>query len=233
LGVAWVVLQPLVSTLVFTIFLGRFAKVPSDGIPYPLLVFAGLLPWTFFSSALTASSTSMVSSAHLITKVYFPRVIVPSAAIGARLLDFLISFVILIGMMIYYRVPYGSRMLWIPALMVLITLLSLAVGMWLSAMNVKYRDIGVALPVLIMLWMFASPVVYPSSIVYSQSISSTWKFLYNLNPLVGIIDNFRAVFFGLPFNWPALAASISITFVFLVYAAFDFKRMEKAFADII
>jgi lipopolysaccharide transport system permease protein len=226
-------MQPLLSTLVFTVFLGRFARVPSDGLPYPLLVFAGLLPWIFFSGALTASSGSMVASAQLISKVYFPRMIIPAAAVGARLLDFVISFAVLIGMMIYYGKPFSARMLWVPALIALITLLSLAIGIWSSGMNVKYRDVGVALPVLIMLWMFASPVVYPSSIVYGSGISSTWKFIYTLNPLVGIIDNLRAALFGGPFNWRSLGISAAITLILFIYAAFEFKRMERRFADII
>lgn len=233
LGVIWVVMQPLLSTLVFSIFLGRFAGVPSDGIPYPLLVFAGLLPWTFFSGALSASSSSMVGSAHLITKVYFPRMILPAAAVGARLLDFLISFAVLGCLMIYYGVPFGSRMLLIPVLTILVILLSLAVGMWSAGMNVKYRDVGVVLPVLTMLWMFSSPVVYPSSIVYTSGMGSTAKFIYSLNPLVGIIDNFRAALLGTAFNWRALGISAVITIVALVIAAFHFKSMERRFADII
>jgi len=233
LGVAWVVMQPLISTLVFTVFLGMLVRVPSDGIPYPLFVFMGLLPWTFFASAVTGSSNSLVGSTHLITKVYFPRMIIPCAAIGARLLDFLISFVILAALMLYYGVAPTRALLFLPVLVALVTLLALAVGMWASAINVKYRDVGVVLPVLIQTWMFVSPVVYPSSIVYSRTGASALKWLYMANPMVGIIDNFRATLLGGPFNWPALAVSAALTLVLLVYAAYDFRRMEKSFADII
>lgn len=228
LGVAWVVMQPLLSTLIFTVFLGVLARVPSDSIPYPLFVFAGLLPWTFFSSAVLNSGNSLVGSSHLITKVYFPRLIIPAAATAARLLDFAISCVILVGIMVFYRFSPGASVIWVPALIVLITLLSLALGLWASAMNVKYRDVGMALPVIIQLWMFASPVLYPASIVPPR-----WQWLYALNPLVGIIEGFRAVLFRLPFNWGALAISVIITLVLLVYAAYTFQRMEKSFADVV
>ncbi len=233
IGVAWVIMQPVLSTLIFTLFLGYLARVPSDGVPYPLFVFSGLLPWTFFASAVVSSSTSLVGSANLITKVYFPRMIIPAAAVGARLLDFAIAFAVLIGLMFYYGMPLTWRLLWLPALVVLVTLLAMAVGMWMSAINVQYRDVGMALPVLVQFWMFASPVVYPSSLVYSRSIAAGWEFLYMLNPVVGIIDNFRAVILGTPFNWRALGVSAALTLLLLVGAAFHFRRIEKGFADVI
>ncbi|PYS82367.1 MAG: phosphate ABC transporter permease [Acidobacteria bacterium] len=233
LGVAWIVMQPLLSTLVFTIFLGVLARVPSDGVPYPLFVFAGLMPWTFFASGVSGSSNSLVGSANLITKVYFPRMIIPGASIGARLLDFLISFAVFAGLMLYYGVRPTWGLLWLPVFVALLTLLSLAVGMWASAVNVKYRDVGAVLPVLIQFWMFASPVVYPSSLIYSRGLAPVWQRLYTLNPMVGILDNFRAALLGVPFNWAALAVSVAFTLALLVYAAYDFRRMERSFADIV
>lgn len=231
-GVAWVVLQPLLSTLIFTAFLGKLARVPSDGLPYPLFVYAAILPWTFFSQAVVNSGNSLVNSAHLITKVYFPRMIIPAAAVAARLLDFAIAFLILLGLMLYYRVGFGAGMLLLPVLTLIVALLAFALGMWLSAVNVKYRDVGVALPVLIQFWMFASPVVYPASLVYESNLSQTWKVLYMLNPLVGIIENFRAAIFGTRFNWPALAVTCAFAIVILVGGAYEFRRMERHFADV-
>jgi len=228
LGVAWVIMQPLLMTITFTVFLGMLARVPSDRIPYPLFVYAGLMPWTFFSNAILNSGNSIVGNAHLITKVYFPRMIVPAAAIGARLVDFGIAFIILVGLMFYYRVAVTWSILMLPALVVLISLFSLGFGLWTSAINVKYRDIGIALPVLIQLWMFVSPVVYPLSIVPAE-----WQWLYALNPLAGIIDGFRASLFNRGFNWWALGISVVATVGLLIYSAFTFKRMEKNFADLV
>jgi len=228
LGVAWVVMQPLLTTIIFTVFLGLLVKVPSDGIPYPLFAYAGLLPWTFFSGAVANSSNSLVGSAHLITKVYFPRMIIPGAAVGARLVDFAISAVILVGLMIYYNVSLTWSILMLPALVLLIMLLTLGLGMWTSALNVKYRDVGVALPVLIQLGMYVSPVLYPLSLVPER-----WRLVYSLNPLVGILENFRAALLGKEFNWSALLISVVITLVVLVYASYDFRRMERGFADIV
>jgi lipopolysaccharide transport system permease protein len=228
LGVIWVVIQPLLTTFIFTIFLGMLVRVPSEGVPYPLLVYTGLLPWTFFSSAISTSANSLVGNAHLITKVYFPRMIIPGAAIGARLLDFAIALAMLAVLMIYYRVPPTGNLLMLPVLIALITLLSWGFGMWTSALNVKYRDIGVMLPVFTQLWMFVSPVAYPVTLV-----PEGWRWLYFLNPLAGIIEGFRAAILGLAFNWGALGFSTIITFVLLVYSAYAFRRMEKSFADII
>lgn len=233
-GVAWVVMQPLLSTLIFTVFLGNLARVPSDGTPYPLFVFAGLLPWTFFSSAVTGAGPSLVGNSNLITKVYFPRMFIPAAAVSARMLDYLISFTVLIGLELYYGVPLTWRLLvWTPPLVALIALLAFGVGMWAAAVNVRYRDVGVALPVLIQFWMFVSPVVYPSSLIYSSSVSPVWKQLYMLNPLVGIIEGFRSVTFGRPVDLSALAFSAAVTLVVLLCAAATFRGMEKSFADVV
>lgn len=228
LGVVWVIMQPLMMTLIFTLFLGQLARVPSDGAPYPLMVYAGFLPWTFFSSAVASSGNSLVGSSHLITKVYFPRMIIPGASVGARVVDFGVGFVILVVMMLFYGVGLTWNLLMLPVLVVLTTLLALGLGMWVSAINVKYRDVGIALPVLLQFWMFASPVVYPSTLVPPD-----WRWLYSLNPLVGIIDGFRSALFARPFDWPSLAVSAVFTLVLLVYAAYAFQRMEKNFADVV
>ncbi len=228
LGMGWVVLQPLLMTLVFTVFLGVIVRVPSDGVPYPIFAYAGLLLWTFFSGAISGSGNSLVGNAHLITKVYFPRLLVPLASILARMVDLLVALVMLIGLMIYFRVGVSTSLLMAPVLIVLLALLALGLGMWTSALNVKYRDVGLALPVFIQLWMFVSPVVYPLTLVPAR-----WRLLYSLNPLVGIIEGFRAALFGKSFNWPALGISAIVTAALLLYAGYVFKRREKTFADII
>ena len=233
LGVVWVVMQPLMMTVIFTVFLGKLARVPSDGLPYALLAYAGLLPWTFFSTAVIGCGTSLVGNAHLITKVYFPRIIIPAAAVAGRLVDFTIAFAILIALMIYYHIRITTHFLMLPVVVLLLTLLALAVGLWVSATNVRFRDVGVALPVLIQLLMFLSPVVYPSTIVYSSNISQTLKALYILNPLVGIIDNFRAAVLGTAFNWTGLAVASGLSFALLIFAAVAFRRAERIFADVV
>jgi lipopolysaccharide transport system permease protein len=228
LGVAWAILQPLLTMLIFTIFFGRLAGVPSDNIPYPIFAYAGLLPWTFFSNAITSSGNSLVGSTHLITKVYFPRMIIPGAAVAAGLVDFAIAFVILVLLMIYYRVMVTWNVLMFPVVVLLTTLLALGLGMWLSALNVKYRDVRFALPFLIQLGLFVSPVIYPVSFLPAKL---AW--LLSLNPMTGIIEGYRSALFGHPFNWSALAISTAITLALLVYSSYTFRRMEKSFADII
>jgi len=228
LGAAWAILQPLLTMLIFTLFFGRLAGVPSDGIPYPIFAYAGLLPWTFFSNSVTNSGNSLVGSSSLITKVYFPRMIIPSAAVTAGLVDFGIAFLLLVALMVYYHIRVSWIVLMLLPLTLMITLLALGVGMWMSALNVRYRDIRYALPFLIQLWMFASPIIYPVSMVPAK-----WRWLLALNPLTGIIAGFRASLFGLPLDWMALGISTGITLVLLVYSAFSFRQMEKNFADIV
>jgi lipopolysaccharide transport system permease protein len=230
LGVLWALLQPLLTMLISTLVFGRLGGFGSrtGGIPYPIFVFAGLLPWSFFSNAVTTSGNSLVGSANLITKVYFPRMIIPGASVAAGLVDFLIGFVLLIGLMLYYKVAFGMTLLLFPVLVLLTTVLAIAVGMWLSALNVKYRDIRFALPFLVQLWMFVSPVFYPSSILPEK-----WRLVFALNPLTGIIDAYRASLFGQPINWTTLGLSALVTTVVLVYASYSFRRMEKTFADIV
>jgi lipopolysaccharide transport system permease protein len=228
LGVLWVVIQPLMATLIFTIFLGVLARIPSGDVPYPLLVFTGLLPWTFFSAAVTGSGNSLVSNAHLITKVYFPRMIIPGAAIGGRLLDFAVSLTILAALMVYYGVAPTKNILLLPVMVALITIFSWGFGMWASAANVKYRDIGVVLPVFIQLWMFVSPVAYPVSL-----IPPDWRWLYFLNPIAGIVEGFRSSILGTPFNWGPLIYAAIVAVILFFHSAYAFKKMERSFADII
>jgi lipopolysaccharide transport system permease protein len=228
LGAAWAMLQPLLTMVVFTLFFGKLAKIPSDGIPYPIFAYAGLLPWTFFSNAVTASSNSLVGNAALITKVYFPRTLIPGAAIGAGLVDFAIASIILFAMMLWYGIPLSIGVLLIIPLMILLTGLSMGIGLWTSALNVKYRDVRYALPFLVQIWMYATPIIYPISFVPER-----WRWVLVLNPLTGIIDGFRAALFRHPIAWSEIGVSAAISFTLLVYSVFSFKRMEREFADII
>jgi lipopolysaccharide transport system permease protein len=232
LGAAWAVIQPLATMLVFTLFFGKLAGMPSDNIPYPLFAYAGLLPWTFFANAVTNSGNSLVGSSNLITKVYFPRLIIPGAAVLAGLVDFAIACVILAVMLVWYQVPVGAGLLMLPALVALTSLLALGVGMWLSALNVKYRDIRYAIPFLIQLWMFATPIIYPASLLPEK-----YRPVFALNPMAGIIEGYRVALLsgvnGAGFDWLSLGISAGVALAILIYAAYDFRRMEKTFADIV
>ncbi|HEX5874408.1 MAG TPA: ABC transporter permease [Pyrinomonadaceae bacterium] len=228
LGAAWAILQPLFMMIIFTIFFGRLAAVDSAGIPYPLFALAGLVPWTFFANAITASGNSLVGSANLITKVYFPRLIVPAAAMLAGLVDFVLAFALLCLMMIYYRVSLTSQVLFLPVLVLMTALFGLGVGTWMSALNVKYRDVRFALPFLIQLWLFVSSVILPSS-----SVPEKWRWILLLNPMSAIIEGYRSALFGLPFDWSALGLAAILTIAVLFYAIYSFGRVERSFADII
>lgn len=228
LGAAWAVIQPLAMMMIFTLFFGRLANMPSDGIPYPIFAYAGLLPWMFFSNSVTNSGNSLVASSNLITKVYFPRMVIPTAAVGAGLVDFVIAAIILALLMVFYSVGVTWTILMLPPLVLLTAMLALGVGMWLSALNVKYRDIRYALPFLIQFGMFVSPVIYPTSIVPEQ-----YKWLLILNPLTGIINGYRDALFSRGFDWTALGVSLLITVALLAYATYAFRRMERTFADIV
>ena len=228
LGAAWAIIQPLLTMVVFTLFFGRLAKVPSDGIPYPIFAYAGLLPWTFFSNAITASSNSLVGNASLITKVYFPRMVIPAAAVGAGLVDLAIAALILVAMMAYYGFGLGWSALMLIPLVLLTALLALGVGMWMSGLNVKYRDVRYALPFCVQLWMYATPIIYPISFIPER-----WRWILVLNPLTGIIDGFRSALFGQAFRLSEFVVLTILTLLFLVYAAYSFKRMERDFADVI
>jgi len=230
LGIAWAILQPLFTMLIFTLVFGRLSGLDArtGGVPYPLFAYAGLLPWTFFANAITNSGNSLVGSASLITKVYFPRMIIPGAAVMAALVDFVVAFFLLVVLMFHYHIAVTINLLLFPVLLLLTTMLAVGVGMWLSALNVKYRDIRFAIPFLVQLWMFVSPIIYPSSILPDK-----WRLLFALNPLTGIIEGFRSSLFGGPINTTTLGLSALITVVLLVYSSYSFRRMERRFADIV
>jgi lipopolysaccharide transport system permease protein len=228
LGAAWAVIQPLLTMIIFTYFFGKLAKLPTDGVPYPIFFYTGLLVWTFFSNGVNAGASSLIGNSNLITKIYFPRLIIPTAAIGAGLLDFAIASVLLIALLIYYGFPVTLGYVMLLPLVVLTTLLALGIGIWFSALNVKYRDVRHALPFLIQIWLFVSPVIYPSSLVPDE-----WRWVIWLNPVTGIIEAFRASLFGRPFHWGALAYSCAFSVVMLVYASYAFRRMERDFAEVI
>jgi lipopolysaccharide transport system permease protein len=229
LGVAWAVLQPLFAMLVFSLFFGRLGKLPSDGIPYPLFVFAGLVPWTFFSNALAGSSNSLVNSAHLISKIYFPRLALPISSILSGLVDFALAFVLLLGIMGYYRVAPTVNALWLPLLVLLAAVTALGVGLWLSALNVEFRDIKHTLPFLSQMWMFATPIAYPSSMLPAR-----WRAIYGLNPMVGVVEGFRWALLGTGTRpGPMILVSSFAAGVLLVSGAFYFRRMERTFADVV
>jgi lipopolysaccharide transport system permease protein len=229
LGVAWAVIQPFFMMIIFTLFFGRMAKMPSDGIPYPLFSYSALLPWTYFSTSLSLSGNSLVGGANLIRKVYFPRVALPAASTFGGLVDFAIAFVILLGIMAYYHVAPGWGLLLWPLLLVPLVLLALGLGMILSSLNVKYRDIKYAIPFLIQALLFVTPIIYPTSIA-----SERVRFALSLNPLTGLIEAFRASM--LPtreVDWPLLGVSVAFTVVIFVLGMAYFRKTEREFADVI
>ena len=228
LGATWVIIQPLFTMLLFTLFFGKLAHMPSDNVPYPLFAYAGLVPWTFFSNALTNSGQSLVGNSSLISKVYFPRIYIPAGAVGAGLLDFAIASVLLLPMLIYYDVTITWRIFLLPAFALLATILALGVGMWLAALNVRYRDVRYAIPFLVQLWLFASPVIYPASIV-----PPNWKWLLAVNPVTGIIEGFRASILGKEFDVSTILSSVIVTSLILVFSFFAFRRVEDSFADVV
>lgn len=228
LGALWAIVQPLSTMLVFSLFFGKLVGVASDNIPYPIFAYAGLLPWTFFANAVNNSGNSLVGNSSLITKVYFPRMIIPMASVASGILDFAVAFILLILLMLYYGIGLTANILLLPLLVLLTTTLAIGVGMWMSALNVKYRDIRHALPFAIQIGMFLTPIIYPSSL-----ITGNWRYVLAINPMAGQIEAYRSAIFGLPFDWFSLGISTVITAAILIYAAFNFKRMEKQFADIV
>jgi lipopolysaccharide transport system permease protein len=228
LGFAWAVIQPLFMMIVFTLFFGGLAKIPSEGIPYPLFAFAGLLPWMLFAESLTRSTKSMVSNANILTKVYFPRLIMPLSGILSPLVDFLIAFIILVIMMAVYGIAPTWTIIFLPALIIFAIVTSLSVGLWLSALNVKYRDFEYTVPFIIQLWLFASPVVYPASM-----LPEPLQLVYGLNPMAGVIEGFRWALLGT--NPPGMMffVSLLVVVILLVTGAFYFRRMEQYFADVV
>lgn len=229
LGAAWAVIQPLFTMLIFSIFFGRLAKVPSDGVPYPLFSFAALVPWTFFSYGLNQSSNSLVGSANLITKVYFPRLAVPIASVVSGGVDFVLALAVLGVMMVHYRVAPTHHIVMLPLFFLLALVTSLAVGLWLSALNVKYRDVRLTLPFLTQIWMFATPIAYPSSLLHEP-----WRSIYGLNPMVGVVEGFRWALIGVNTTpGPMVLVSAGAAMLLLAGGAFYFRRMEKTFADLV
>jgi lipopolysaccharide transport system permease protein len=229
MGAAWAIIQPLFTMLVFSLFFGRLAKIPSDGIPYPLFSLSGLIPWTFFANGLTLSSNSLVTNSNLVAKVFFPRLAIPISAVAAGLVDLAISFLLLVGMMAFYHCTLSYRFIYLPLFILLAVVTSLGVGFWLSALNVEYRDVRYTVPFLTQFWMFATPIAYPSSLLQSK-----WRILYGLNPMVGVTEGVRWALLGVhTAPGPMIAASSAASLLILVGGAFYFRRMEKTFADVV
>jgi lipopolysaccharide transport system permease protein len=229
LGAAWAIIQPVFIMLVFSLFFGRLGKIPSDGIPYPIFTFCALLPWQLFAHALTESSNSLVANERLITKVYFPRLVVPISAVLGGLVDFGIAFVILLGMMLYYGIVPTWAIVTLPGFILLAIMTALGVGLWLSALNVQYRDVRYTINFLIQFWLFATPVAYPSSLVPER-----WRPLYGLNPMAGVVEGFRWALLGKTEGPGAmLAVSTGVVILLLVGGLYYFRRMEQQFADLV
>lgn len=228
LGAAWAVIQPVFMMVVFSLFFGRLAGIKSDGIPYPIFTFCALLPWQLFAHALTESSNSLVANERLITKVYFPRLVVPMAAVLGGLVDFAVAFVILLGMMFYYGIVPTWAIVTLPGFILLAIMTALGVGLWLSALNVQYRDVRYTINFLIQFWLFATPVAYPSSIVPER-----WRALYGLNPMAGVVEGFRWALLGNKPPGAMLAVSVAVVVVILGGGLYYFRRMEQQFADVV
>ena len=229
LGASWAIIQPFFTMVVFSLFFGHLGKIPSDGIPYPLFSFAALVPWTFFANGLGQSSNSLVGNANLITKIYFPRLIVPLASVFSSIVDFLLAFIVLLGMMLYYGIAPTLNVFWLPLFVFLALVTSLGVGLWFSALNVEYRDVRYVVPFITQFWLFATPIAYPSSL-----LSQPWRTIYGLNPMVGVVEGFRWALLGTnTAPGPIIAVSSAAALVILVTGAFYFRRMEKTFADIV
>ena len=229
IGATWAILQPLMTMVIFTVIFGHFAKIPSDGLPYPIFAYTALLPWTYFASALNRSSASVVSEAHLISKVYFPRVILPLAGTVSGIIDFAVAFVLLLGMMIWYGIMPTWGIVALPLFLLLAFATALAVGLWCSALNVRYRDVGYTIPFLTQCWMYASPVAYPVSLV-----PENWRFFYSLNPMAGVIEGFRWALLGKQGpDFGVMAVSAVVVVVLLVGGLVFFRRMENTFVDVV
>lgn len=228
IGAAWAIIQPVFMMLTFAIFFGYFIGVPTDGMPYLLFFYCGLMPWIFFSGAISQSNGSLINSSNLITKVYFPRIIVPAASIGALLIDLLITIAILFALGIYYHMIISWQLLMLPVFIGMVILLAFGFGLWLAALTVKYRDIRHALPFVLQLWMFLTPIVYPLSVVHEK-----YRWLMFINPLTGLVEGIRAAMMAQPFNWNALAVSFAILVVMMITSIYTFRRIEKDIADLI
>ncbi|MBE9513727.1 MAG: ABC transporter permease [Chloroflexi bacterium] len=229
LGAAWAIIQPLFTMVVFSVFFGRLAKIPSDGIPYPIFSYAALVPWTFFANGLNQAVSGMVSHANLIKKVYFPRLAIPIARVLAGAVDFSLAFIVLLVMMFAYGIVPTANIFWLPLFLLLALVTSLGAGLWLSAMNVQFRDVGYIVPFITQFWMFATPIVYPSSL-----LPEPWRTLYGINPMAGVVEGFRWALLGTDTApGPIIIVSSLAALTLLVSGAFYFRRMEKTFADVV
>lgn len=229
LGAAWAIIQPFFTMVIFSLFFGRLAQVPSDGLPYPIFSYAALVPWTFFASALNQASNSLVLSANMVKKIYFPRLTLPIATVLANIVDFVLAFLVLLGMMLYYGMVPTINVLWLPLFLLLALITSLGVSLWLSAMNVQFRDVHYTIPFLTQAWLFITPIAYPSSL-----LPQPWQTLYGLNPMAGVIEGFRWALLGsdtAPGAMTILSAIMALTL--FIGGAFYFRRMEKNFADVL
>jgi lipopolysaccharide transport system permease protein len=228
IGAAWAVIQPFMTMVAFSLFFGQLGKIPSDGLPYPVFSFAALVPWVFFANALSQASNSLVGNAGLLGKVYFPRLVVPISSVLSGVVDFGIAFIVLLAMMAYFQVWPTAAIAFLPLLLLLALVTALGVGLWLSALNVEYRDVRYAVPFLTQFWLFATPVAYPSSL-----LSEPWRTMYALNPMVGVVDGFRWALLGTPPPGLMLWVSAAVAVALLVTGAFYFRRMEQTFADVV
>ena len=229
LGAAWAIIQPFFTMMVFTLFFGKLAKIPSDGIPYPIFAYAALVPWTFFANGLNNSSNSLVGSANLIKKVYFPRLVVPISSVISGGLDFVLAFIVLLGMMLFYGIFPTVNIIWLPFLLLLTLITSLGTGLWLSALNVQFRDVRYIVPFLTQFWLFATPIAYPSSL-----LPEPWRTLYGINPMVGVVEGFRWALLGTDTApGPIMTVSLLVALALLIGGAYYFRRLEKSFADVV
>jgi lipopolysaccharide transport system permease protein len=229
LGAGWAILQPFFTMVIFSIFFGRLAQMPSDGVPYPIFAYAALVPWTFFANGLTQAINSIVGGSSLIKKVYFPRIILPLAAVLAGVVDFLFAFAVLVGMALYYGVLPSWRILTLPCFVAMVVMAALSVALWLSALNVQYRDIRYIAPFIVQVWLFATPIAYPSSL-----LSEPWRTVYGLNPMVGVVEGFRWALLGTGTGpGPMIVVSSLVCLALLLGGAYYFRRVERTFADVI
>jgi lipopolysaccharide transport system permease protein len=229
LGAAWAIIQPFLTMVIFSLFFGRLAKVPSDGVPYPIFCYAALVPWTFFAYGLTHASNSLVQSANMLKKVYFPRLALPISTVMAGLLDFVLAFIVLLGMMTYFGIAPTLNGLFLPLFLLLALVTSLGVSLWLGALNVQFRDVRYTIPFMTQAWLFATPIAYPSSL-----LSEPWRTVYGINPMVGVVEGFRWALLGVDTSpGPIIVVSSFVAIILLVTGIFYFRRMESTFADVV
>jgi len=230
LGASWAIIQPFMTMVVFSLFFGRLAQIPSDGVPYPIFSYAALVPWTFFANGVSQSANSLVSSAHILKKVYFPRLSIPLATVLAGGVDFVLAFVVLLGMMLFYGIMPTVNVIWLPLLVLLAFVTALGAGLWLAAMNVRFRDVRYIVPFLIQFWMFATPIAYPSTLIENPTLRA----LYGLNPMTGVVEGFRWALLNTDTApGPTIFISALASVLLLISGAFYFRRMEKSFADVV